>query len=483
MLHVTRRSVAVLLNGVVTALVVAPSAVLGQPASSTPPVEELRHARALSRAFQYAADTIEPSVVHITQLNRVLMRNFFDPFDRGQARIQPTGLGSGIVVRPDGYILTNYHVIANAAQLQVKLPGRDNPLAAEIVGVDQATDLAVLKVSADRLTPATFGDSDSVEVGEWVLAAGSPFGFDNSVTAGIISATGRGQGLATQTDERFDEFIQTDAAINPGNSGGPLINLEGQVIGINNQIATRTGGSVGLGFAIPSSIARPVVEALIEHGEVRRGWLGVEWTERDTANGPGPGVLVNTVIDGSPADQAGIRVGDLVTRFNGRPTPTGSRFRSSIAFTQPGAPAKVEVIRDGRPLTLTVELIDREEGEAAARALSLAAAGGKWYRDLGLGVGPLPQGAERLNLPPEASSGVTVIDLDANGPAAEAGLMQHDVLVAVNGRAVQTVEDFDRLVSDVDRGGVVRLGVVGQRQEPFRRGKSWIRGYIDVERP
>lgn len=469
MTHVARRPMAALFAAVTFALV-APSA----PAQTGPNgiEEDLRHARALSRAFQHAAHKIEPSVAHITQRNRVLVRRSF--LDPGEMAMRETGLGSGVVVRPDGYILTNFHVIANADQLSVRLINRPGELAARVVGVDRPTDLAVLKIEADDLTPATFGDSDSLAVGEWVLAAGSPFGFDNTVTAGIVSATGRGEGLTTQTSERFDEFIQTDAAVNPGNSGGPLINLEGQVVGINNQIATRTGGSVGLGFAIPSSIARPVADSLIENGKVERSFLGVEWREATEPEGL-DGVVVERVMEGSPAAQAGIRVGDVVTRFNGRPTTSGGRFRSAIAFTPPGTPATIEVVRNGRPQTITVTLVDRATGEAART-------GGRAFRDLGFAIAPFEQAdADRLNFPLGAT-GLIAIDVVANSPAAEADLRQNDIIVAVNGRRVQSVEEFDRLMTSVGRGASVRLGVVGLRPAGFGQ-PSWTQGYIDIVRP
>lgn len=442
---------------------------LVQPATGT--TEQLRFARQLSGAFQSAAEKIAPSVVHITQLNRVLVRRSW--FDEGEARIQPTGLGSGVIVRSDGYILTNYHVIADADQLMVRLQdGRE--LAATVAGVDRPTDLAVLKIDAEGLTAAVFGDADALQVGEWVLAAGSPFGFDNTVTAGIVSATGRGQNLATQTDERYDEFIQTDAAINPGNSGGPLVNLEGQVVGINNQIASRSGGSVGLGFAISSSIAKPVVESLIRDGRVQRGWLGIEFGPRA---GGAPGMLITSVVDGSPAAQAGLRSGDIITRFNGRPTTTGSRLRSAIAFTPPGTRAPVEILRDGRPGTVNVQLIDRTTGQAQSM-------GGKGYADLGIAVADLtPETARVLSYPLEVS-GVIVLEVDAQGAAAEAGLQARDVIVAVNRRATPTAEAFDKIVSSVRSGGTIRFDVVGLRPtDPFSRALSWRRGNIELTRP
>ncbi len=434
---------------------------------------EREHARSLSRAFQHAAGKIAPSVVHITQINRVLVRRSF--FDPGEAVTQPTGLGSGVIVRPDGYILTNHHVIANAAKLTVKLNDR-RELPAEIVGIDPPTDLAVLKIDARGLTPADFGDSDALEVGEWVLAAGSPFGFDNTVTAGIVSAKGR-VGLSAQSDERYEEFIQTDAAINPGNSGGPLVNLDGQVVGISNQIATRSGGSVGLGFAIPSSIAQHVAETLIRDGRVERGWLGLIMTDltREQAEAAAlvapEGVVVDELVDGGPAAQSGLRKGDIIVAFNGRPTQSSNRLRNAIAFTEPGSQVPVEIIRGARRATLNVQVVDRATGQAAA-------VGGKAYRDLGFVVRTLtPEIARTLNFPADAK-GVIVISVDANSPAGDARLLAQDVIVGIADVGVADVDEFDRLIARQRTTGTIRLNVIGMRDDGFTR--AWRRGYIDI---
>lgn len=424
--------------------------------------ESLQQARGLSRAFQYAAQAIDPSVVHIIQQRQVrVMRNIFDV---GERRLAPTGTGSGFIITPDGYIVTNHHVIAGAERVVVKLnDGREYP--GEIVGSDPATDLGVVKISAEDLISARFGDSDALEVGEWVLAVGSPFGvFNNTVTAGIVSAKGR-RGLAGPQD-RFEDFIQTDAAINPGNSGGPLVNLEGEVVGINSQIATRTGGSVGIGFAIPSTIGEFVVDSLINNGRVERGWLGAHGPAEGEAVRqehlamferagvePGGGALILGVIPGGPADRAGLQAGDVVVSFNGRPTPDFGRFRNTVAFTTPGSRVPMQVARDGERLRLEAKVLDTTQGRALVP-------GGAAFPVYGFTVRTMPrelgrQMARYTNI----STGVIVDELEQLGPAAQVDLRPADVIVAVNGVRTGDAEAFDRVIRDLPPGQAIRVNV------------------------
>jgi serine protease Do len=418
--------------------------------------EDLRIAQAVSRAYQRAAQTIAPAVVHITQERTISFQRSI--FDIPQTRLAPVGAGSGVIVTPDGYILTNNHVIADAEKVTVKLPdGRE--FDGKVVGTDPATDIGVVKIDASNLIAARFGDSDNLEVGQWVLAVGSPFGiFDNTVTSGIVSAKGR-TGLATQSEETFQDFIQTDAPINPGNSGGPLVDLEGHVVGINSQIASRTGGSVGIGFSIPSSIARAVMDSIIRTGKVERGWLGLTMdTGSPRPAGAGTeGVLIEGVVPGGPADQAGIRPGDIITGFNGRRTASPNRLRNAIAFTPPGTESQIELIRGGRGQVSTVTVGDQVGGRELMP-------GGKGMRRYGFTVQDLPQQAAA-----RIGNAVVVNFVESLGPAAQAGLQERDIIFLVDDQRTPSVEAFDRAIQRAGRS--VRLGV--------QRGMQ--RGYIEIE--
>jgi len=336
--------------------------------------EQRRWARDLSAAFREAARRVEPSVVHIDSLVDAGRRRpagsideMFEQLfgierpDQGRGeRPRRAGLGSGIVVREEGVIVTNHHVVSGADRLRVHLDdGRE--LEAVVLGVDAEADLAVIHVDADDLVPARLGDSDGVDVGEWVLAVGSPFGLSHTVTAGIVSATGRaGFGLAT-----FEDYIQTDAAINPGNSGGPLTNLDGEVIGVNTAINTRTGGSMGIGFAIPSRMVRKVVDDILREGHVARGWLGVSLAPltADLSARLGyagdDGVVVATVIPDTPAQRAGLAVGDIIRSVNGTPVTEIRELRNLIADLRPRDVARLRIVRELRDETYSIRLGER----------------------------------------------------------------------------------------------------------------------------
>jgi serine protease Do len=441
-----------------------PPSILDQPPRQPldPEVQQsLQHARALSRAFQHASQTIAPSVVHIVQQRQIrVMRNIFDP---GEQRLAPTGTGSGFVITPDGYIVTNHHVIAGAERVTVRLnDGRE--FAGTIIGTDPATDLGVVKIEAENLVAARFGNSDILEVGEWVLAVGSPFGvFANTVTAGIVSAKGR-RGLAAPTDstDRFEDFIQTDAAINPGNSGGPLVTLEGDVIGINSQIATRTGGSVGIGFAIPSAIASFVVDSLIANGRVERGWLGVtgpgegqmgrehQQLLQSAGVEPGAGALITGIVAGGPADRSGLQPGDVVVRFNGRPISDFGQFRNIVAFTPPGTSAPMTVVRNGESRRIDVTISDTIRGRALLP-------GGSAFPRYGFTVATLPrQLARQIGV----EGGVFVDELEPLGPAAETVLQRGDVIIRVNRAPTPNQEAFDRVIQNLDGTEPIRVDVL-----------------------
>jgi serine protease Do len=428
--------------------------------------DDLKNARSLSRAFNHAAEQIAPSVVHVTQLGTVYYReSFFGPM---QSRDNvPKGAGSGVVVSKDGYILTNNHVVDGAEKVTVKLQD-ERELDGKVIGTDPATDLAVIKIDASNLRPASFGDSESLEVGEWVLAVGSPFGqFDNTVTAGIVSAKGR-TGLASASDERNEDYIQTDAAINPGNSGGPLVNLDGKVVGINSQIATRTGGYEGIGFSIPASIVRPVMEQLIGHGRVERGGIGITMAPLTPKNAEKigysgeSGVIVNTVQPDSPAFKAGLRPGDVVVHFNGKPVDSVPRLTNAIAFAPPGSTAEMDIVREGSGMKVDVSVANRDDIIEGRRA-------NKTY---GFSVVTLPdQVARRYR-----RHAVAVESVEENGPASNATsagsptpLEQGDIIVAVNNVPTPDAAAFDAAVGSLGRVRL-RLNVI--------RGMDT--GYIEV---
>src|SRR6056297_2433801 len=347
------------------------------------PSQNLAVALDMSAAFRNVADHLRPTVVSIRSTMaprqvsagapRGLPPGFEDLFGgaRNQCRQPPAraGLGSGVIVRADCYILTNNHVVDGADELEVELSdGRR--FRGAIVGTDPATDLAIIKIEGDGFQAASLGDSDAIQVGDWVVAVGSPFGLEQTVTAGIISAKNRVQGIIGG-GEGFEDFLQTDAAINPGNSGGPLVNLQGEVVGINTAIESRSGGSNGIGFAIPTSLARPVVESIIESGEVHRGFLGAQVSDVDPETVEEfdlqvrGGALIRMVLDGQPAAIGGMQPGDVVTAIDGRPITSSAQLRNYVASRPPGSTLQMEIQRGSQPLQLDIRLIERSAEKMA----------------------------------------------------------------------------------------------------------------------
>lgn len=448
--------------------------------------EQLQHVRDLSAAFQRVTKAMRPSVVNIRSVRKIEVsgsirrspffgspfgEDFFErffgrPFPPGLGPEQPfvqRGLGTGVIVSEDGYIVTNNHVVANADKLTVTLSD-ERTFEAEVVGTDEKTDLAVLKIGAPDLLPAELGDSDAIEVGEWVLAIGNPFGLSHTVTAGIVSAKGRANvGIA-----EYEDFIQTDAAINPGNSGGPLVNLEGKVIGINTAIATRSGAYQGVGFAIPSNMVRQVMEAIIKQGRVVRGWLGV-WIQNlspDLAASFGfegtEGVLISDVVEDGPGDKAGLEPGDIILRFDGHKVRDMNEFRIRVAATKPGRKVTLEIFRDGRQKKVEVEV-----GELESQ--SFFAGGPAGPEDLGLRVQDLsPELAERLGLEP-GERGVVVVQVEPGSVAERCGLRPRDVIIAVGGRRVENLREFRAALAehDLDRGVRLRVKTEGAQRFVF----------------
>ncbi len=390
-------------------------------------------------------------------------RRFFPPEGGASPYGRPRSLGSGFVLEKDGYIVTNNHVVEGADEILVRFNDRTE-LSATLVGSDPRSDLALIKVEADDLPTVKLGKSASLKVGEWVLAIGSPFGFDYSVTAGIVSAKGRS--LPTEQNENYVPFIQTDVAINPGNSGGPLFNLDGEVVGINSQIYSNSGGFMGVSFAIPIDVAMNAVRQLKETGRVSRGWLGVVIQEvnRDLAESFGldrpHGALVSRVMENSPAAQAGVREGDIIVQFAGTPIDFSSELPHVVGGTPVGVDADMRVVREGEEITLTVaigELADRGDEQLGFRSPQ-----GEVPSRLGLAVEGLPENAEeRLGV----AGGVRV--MTAEGPAAEAGIRAGDIITRLNNQEIVDVNSFMEIADGLPVGRSVPVLIIRGQAPTF----------------
>ena len=377
---------------------------------------------------------------------------------------QSSAQGSGFIISRDGFILTNNHVVDGAGEVLVRMHDRRQYIA-EVVGTDPRSDMAVLKIDGENLPVVSIGDSNALEVGEWVLAIGSPFGFDLSVTAGIVSATGR-----SLPNESYVPFIQTDVAINPGNSGGPLFNLDGDVIGINSQIYSRTGSFMGLSFAIPIEMAMDVAAQIRETGTVRRGWLGVIIQEvtMDLAETFGMssahGALVANILDDSPASTSDLRVGDVITHFNGRKIRRSSGLPPLVGRVPVNTDATLSVVREGKTISVTVN-IGQLPGEDGVRAAVTPKKSSGTNR-LELSVAPVDDATrERLDVD---RGGVLVTEVEEDGPAANAGIITGDVILTIDNTSVDSADDLREVLDGL--GDRTSLPVLVQRES----GPEWL---------
>ena len=393
------------------------------------------------------------------------LRRFFDFRGRPPVPRERAGMGSGFIFSSDGFVITNHHVVDGAKHVVVRLPNRQE-FDAEIIGADPRSDLAVLKIAGDSLPVLRLADERELKVGQWVLAIGSPFGLDFSVTAGIVSAVGRS--LPTAAGDNYVPFIQTDVAINPGNSGGPLFNLEGEVIGVNSQIFTRSGGSIGLSFAIPSSVVRNVVAQIQETGEVERGWLGVsiQDVDRNLADSFGldrpRGALIAQVGKGSPAEDAGLASGDIIVSFDGHDIETSADLPHIVGLIAPGTSVDALIIRDGKERSLEVE-VGALAADAVARVDTEASADGT-IRLLGMRIAPVePELLSDLGL----SGGVWVVGVKPGSPADESGVEEGDILTRLGSRPISQIADLDGVADELVSGTSVPARLIRGRSPLF----------------
>ena len=405
--------------------------------------------------FSGLVTDISPSVVKINTVSIPKQHSaqqvpdiFRDLFEYGGQRKSPTkkvrSSGSGFVISSDGYILTNHHVVNQATEIQVLFSDRSE-YKATIIGSDRRSDLALLKIEAEQLDALKFADSNKLKVGEWVLAIGSPFGLDYSVTAGIVSAKGRS--LPTEQGENYVPFIQTDVAINPGNSGGPLFNLDGLVVGINSQIFSRSGGSIGLSFSIPSNVALRVVDQLKENGVVQRGWLGVAIQDVNKSLAESldldkpRGALINAVEIDSPADKGGIEPGDVIVALNGQEIIDADDLPHLIGMLAPETKTRIEIIRKGKRKILKI-IVGALDGAQDSFAEAKDSSGDR----LGLFVNPVSEDQLReLRL----KGGVLVLKVLPDSPSAKAGIKPGDILVQLGYSRVEDTDEYEQVIADL----------------------------------
>jgi serine protease Do len=425
----------------------------------------------LDQAYVQIAEKVTPSVVRVSSIKaapvaggeglRDFLKQFpFFPFDeempkefrQQQRRPQEMLMGSGFIVAPDGIIMTNNHVVKDMKDIKVTLPG-NKEYTAKLIGSDADSDIAVIKIDAKNLPAVEWGDSSKLRVGEIVVAVGNPFGLSGTVTNGIVSAIGRTNvGIIG-----YEDFIQTDAPINPGNSGGPLVNINGQVIGINTAIATQSGGYMGVGFTIPSNSAKMVMEQLIKHGKVERGLLGVnvqdvtESLAKSFGRPDTSGALVSQVVPGSPSEKAGVKPGDIILEFNGKIVAGASQLKNMVGQTKPGSAAKLKIWRDKKTITLDVTIAQR-----TAKSIAEATPKAGMSAELGVAVGKVPSDlASKLGL--KEGVGLIIEEIDPSGQAASMGLIKGDIILEVDGKPVSDVSEFNKEVQQAKKAGIIRF--------------------------
>jgi serine protease Do len=455
----------------------------------------------LGNEFTKLAKKLDPSVVNITAESNpkehpVLKKRedddqsdepdpihkfFRDPFgghDVNPRLFRQEQSGTGFIVDRNGYIITNNHVIDKMDRIRVRLHGDSTDYRARLIGTDNETDLAVIKIEKGGLTPVTIGNSEAVQVGDWAVAIGSPFGLEASVTAGIVSATGRDIGGSNA----FQRFIQTDAAINPGNSGGPLLNIRGEVIGVNTMIATQSGGYQGIGFALPMNMAVKVYNDVIQSGRVTRGSIGISWNKQDKpelmrALGTNHGVLVTDVIPNGPAQKAGMKADDIILSLNGKAIKDGDELVNRVADLSVGSPATVLVDRSGKKMDFNLTIGDRadvlrERTELATNRLPQDHPDAPGQAKFGVNIRRLNE-AERDAVGSLAKDGVKVMRVEPGSFADDIGVNEGDIIVSINRQPVTTVEDVKKIQSSLKAGSPVAFRILRNQQSIRSRAAQW----------